>query len=79
MTTENTHTVDPNLLEQAKERLFTMLQKAPRPATEILENLELDGISKRTAKRAKQALKIVAYQKNGRWFWSLPISENHVG
>ncbi len=66
------------LLERAKDRLRAMLQKAPQPANEIFEAFEAEGISHVTVRRAKQVLKIVVFQKDGKWFWSLPISENSI-
>jgi len=66
------------LLDQAKEHLLALLNKNPLPANEVFEALEANGISEKTTRRAKQVLSIVAFQKDGKWFWSLPISENLV-
>lgn len=62
------------LIEQAKEHLLALLNKSPLPANEIFDALEANGISKRTVERAKQVLRIVVFKKDGKWFWSLPIS-----
>jgi putative DNA primase/helicase len=67
-----------SLFQQAKERLLAMLHKAPQPANELFEALEAEGISKKTAYRAKKCLKIVVFRKDDKWFWSLPFSENSV-
>jgi hypothetical protein len=66
------------LLDQAKEHLLALLNKNTLPANEVFEALEANGISEKTTRRAKQVLRIVAFQKDGKWFWSLPISENFV-
>lgn len=66
------------LLDQAKEHLLALLNKNPLPANEVFDALEANGISEKTTRRAKQVLRIVAFQKDGKWFWSLPISENLV-
>ena len=60
------------LFDQTKERLLAILQAGPKPAKEIFEIFEAEGISKDTIKRAKKSLKVTVTRKDEQWLWLLP-------
>jgi len=63
------------LQDQAAELLLTMLASGPVPSSELYEEAEAAGISKRTLKIAKKTLGIVAKRHGGaggHWTWGLP-------
>jgi len=62
--------------DKAADLLLSLLREEPKLATEIYAEGEGAAISKRTLKRAKQALGISAVRKEGRWWWSLPVRES---
>jgi putative DNA primase/helicase len=65
-------------LDEAKEWLRDMLVNGSRPANEIKETAEREGIKERTLQRAKKALGVVAdregFAEAGRWVWAMPQS-----
>ena len=63
------------LLDRAKDNLSALLNKQPQPASFLYNFFEEEGISKRTVERAKQELKVVAFKREGKWFWSLPAPQ----
>lgn len=65
-------------LEEAKAWLRDALANGARPAKEVKQEAESDGIKPRTLDRAKKALGLIStregYASEGRWVWSLPHS-----
>src|SRR6266699_5505314 len=68
---------------EAEEFLGSKLALGPVPVDELLEEAEANGISERTLKRAKQALKVKAWKEknrtHGRWHWELPKTQEQRG
>lgn len=58
-------------LKEAKKFLREKLKDNNLLATEILNEAENLGISKRTLDRAKSSLGVRSYQENRQWYWSL--------
>jgi hypothetical protein len=75
----------PGARERAKRFLLKALAKGPRPATEIEEEAEQEGIAQRTLMRAKAALGVesrrIAAKDGGkdRWEWLLPEQTDKGG
>jgi putative DNA primase/helicase len=68
---------------EAEVFLRDALATGPRPATEVLAEVENAGLSERTVRRALKSVGIKPYRKaesdnglgkSGRWYWSLPDS-----
>jgi hypothetical protein len=57
--------------EEAEEFLKEVLKDGPVPQTEVAQQAEEQGISKRTLDRAKKSLRIKSKRTEGRWVWSL--------
>lgn len=66
------------LLHRAKDRISAFLSNYPRPAKEIIDLLQADGISEKTIRRAKQELMILSSKKDDQWFWSLPSNQESL-
>lgn len=60
------------IADRATELLMSLLQKEPRSANDIRQELEDAGVSWRSAERAKAKLGIASVKVDGRWLWSLP-------
>jgi hypothetical protein len=58
-------------LDCAVERLHDLLAQGPLPVALVQQQLAQDGISKRTAQRAKLRLGVHAARQQGRWIWRL--------
>ena len=65
------------VIDRAKDLLRALLQHNPKPASEIIEALEGEGISKNSAYKAKDALRLVVVKDGKRSLWSLPRNINH--
>lgn len=61
---------------QAAEELPLLLQNGPLPQKEIVSYFEQQGISKRTAELAKNALGIKSIRVQDGWCWALPEHPN---
>lgn len=61
---------------QAAEELPLLLQNGPLPQKEIVSYFEQQGISKRTAELAKNALCIKSIRVQDGWCWALPEHPN---
>ena len=59
-------------LDKACDLLRALLVAGPMPANDVFEEGEGAGLSRRTLKRAKKKLGIIALRKDNRWLWSLP-------
>ncbi len=59
-------------MEKAESVVRCMLQDGDAKSVDILEHLDLMGISGRTAYRAKKALNVNAYKRGNAWYWHLP-------
>jgi hypothetical protein len=61
--------------DRASDLLLTLLKDGPVPSTELFEEAEGAGISKKTLRIAQKNLGIVANRIGGRgghWVWALP-------
>ena len=56
-------------IDAAKEYLIDLLSSGSVAASQMDELLEAEGISKRTANRAKKELGIKSVQRGGQWYW----------
>lgn len=63
-----------NQFGRARILLENELTACPRPAVEVMQKAEEEGISPKTLNRAKAALGVKSYREGGRWFWSLPVA-----
>ena len=64
-------------MDEAKQWLLDALRDGPRPAKELREQAEDDGIKEATLRRAKDGLHVIARRAGGmggagRWVWLLP-------
>lgn len=59
---------------EAADFLRDELGQGPKPATEILKSARQAGISERTLRDAKSALKIASVKQSGGWAWKLPAA-----
>ena len=57
--------------EVAAEFLLDLLSEGSVEASEVVENLDAAGISKRTADRAKKKLGIKSIRRDGKYFWKM--------
>jgi putative DNA primase/helicase len=60
------------VLDRAMEALKDLLEGGPVHVDALMEDLEDQGISAPTARRAKAKLGIVSRKRNGGWMWRLP-------
>ena len=60
------------LKDKAADLLLALLNRGPKPATEVYEEAEQAGLGKETPRRAKKSLGVVAVRRTDRWVWSLP-------
>ena len=56
----------------AAEWLYEALRQGEVSTQALYAEAEANGIRKRTLDRAKARLRIVSFQKDGRWYWKLP-------
>lgn len=68
----NNRSVADNKQGYAERRLHALLLDGPVSANDAWADLTEQGSSKRTIERAKRALGIESFQKDGKWFWRLP-------
>ena len=59
-------------LEEAMEWLRDALCDGPRPADELKQQAESDGIARRTLDRAKKRVGVVSRRAGKAWVWELP-------
>jgi len=58
--------------DKAADLIMSLLRDGPMLALEIYEEGDGAAISKRTLKRAKKVLGVVATRRENRWWWALP-------
>ena len=63
---------------KARRLLETALAKGPIPAADIMQMADEEGISFKTFKRAKDALGVISFRRNGQWYWDLPIDVEYT-
>ena len=68
----NNRSIEDTKYGYAERHLQALMSDGPISATDALAALHEQGSSKRTIERAKKALHILSYQKDGKWFWRLP-------
>jgi hypothetical protein len=59
---------------KARRLIETKLAHGAVAAIEIMELAENESISFKTFKRAKDALGVMSFRRNGQWYWDLPIN-----
>ncbi len=72
----------PEAAERAETFLRRALAEGPRPATKLIDEAsDVYGISKRTLRRAHEALGVVAFREvvPGPWWWRLPDHDHQDG
>jgi hypothetical protein len=62
-----------NQFVKARRLLETKLAHGAVAAVEIIQMADDGGISFKTFKRAKEALGVISFRRNGQWYWDLPI------
>jgi len=62
-------------LDKACDFLLSILDKEPKPATEIFDEGKNAGLSEHTIRRAKEHLGIAAIKREGRWIWGLSTKQ----
>lgn len=67
----HSYTVD-NKKGTAADVLSEALKDGPMYSKDIMELIEVEGISKRTLYTVKKQLGVVSYKDEGKWFWALP-------
>ncbi|MCG6534154.1 MAG: AAA family ATPase [Syntrophales bacterium LBB04] len=60
------------VVDRATDRIKAILSKGPLPVSQVLEALEVEGISRRSIFRSKDVLQLVIIQKGHQKFWALP-------
>lgn len=65
------------LQDQGVNLLQVLLKDGPVRATQIYDEAEQAGMSKKTIKRAKAAVGILALQRGGHWYWALSTPEEN--
>jgi nucleotide-binding universal stress UspA family protein len=65
--------------DRAVEFLKAELAEGEKPAAEIFTKAEEQGIQERTIRKGKQALGVVSYKRNTRWYWALPKGVENDG
>jgi hypothetical protein len=58
---------------KARRLLESKLKDGAVPAVDIMQLADEEGISFKTFKRAKDALGVVSFRRDGRWYWDLPV------
>lgn len=61
----------------AMDLLLSLLAKGPMKASDIEDNFNGAGISRRAMFDGKKALSIVATRRENRWYWALPAEEEN--
>ena len=59
-------------MQQAKDILSQLLADGPKAQREVIDRMQLAGVSESTAKKAKALLAIQSVKQGAQWFWSLP-------
>lgn len=63
--------------DRAMDLLLSLLAKGPMKASDIEDNFNGAGISRRAMFDGKKALSIVATRRENRWYWALPAEEEN--
>lgn len=67
----HSYTVD-NKKRTATDVLLQALKDGPMYSKDIMELIEVEGVSKRTLYTVKKQLDIYSFKDEGKWFWALP-------
>jgi hypothetical protein len=62
-------------LEQAMHALRDRLQSGPLPVEQVIDDLQEQGFSPRTIRRAKVQLGVCSDKERDRWVWALPLDK----
>ncbi len=66
----------PSAMEEAKRFLEEALGEGPELATKLREDAEGCGISIATLNRAKRAISVESFRRDGQWYWMIRKDES---
>ena len=62
-----------NQFAKARHFIEDILRYGAVAAADVMQTAEEQGIAAKTLQRAKAAMGVYSYKRDGRWFWELPI------